>query len=317
MDWDDVQHFLALAEAGSARAAGTALGVSHSTVVRRVEALELRLSARLFDRGRDGYTLTDAGRQMLPGARRIADEMAALERTVIGKDTRLVGTVAITCCDNYVAGLLLEELTGFCQTHPGIELVFTSDGRLFDLARREADVAIRAVATGTTPREHLIGRTLAPLKVASYVAREHAERLDPELGGAQSRWLGFDERVTMELMVAGSGYPQLPIWGSFATLELMHRAVRRGLGVAMLPTWVGDPDGALCRLTRPDLRHMGDLWLVSHPDLRDNARFRATRAAIVDAFDKHAALFTGERWCTHAPERHEIAPDDRAGSPVG
>ena len=63
MDCNDVRHFLALARLESIRAAGASLGVSHSTVARRVEALERQLAARLFDRSRDGYTLTEAGRQ--------------------------------------------------------------------------------------------------------------------------------------------------------------------------------------------------------------------------------------------------------------
>src|SRR5690606_14474654 len=67
MDWNDLRHFLALARTGSARAAGGLLGVSHSTVSRRVEALEAELGVRLFDRHRDGYLLTDAGKQMVPG----------------------------------------------------------------------------------------------------------------------------------------------------------------------------------------------------------------------------------------------------------
>ncbi len=89
MDWNDVRHFLALARCGSVRAAGASLGVSHSTVARRVEALETRLSARLFDRNRDGYTLTEAGRQMLPGAERVERELAALERGLVGQGAPL------------------------------------------------------------------------------------------------------------------------------------------------------------------------------------------------------------------------------------
>lgn len=79
MDWNDVRHFLALARTGSVRAAGASLGVSHSTVARRVEALEAQLGTRLFDRHRDGYLLTAEGRQMLPSAERVEHEMAALE----------------------------------------------------------------------------------------------------------------------------------------------------------------------------------------------------------------------------------------------
>ena len=89
MDWDDIRHFLALARTGSVRAAGTDLGVSHSTVLRRVEALEDRLATRLFDRSRDGYTLTEAGRQMLPegtdhGLARIGVGMPLAQRLDLG-----------------------------------------------------------------------------------------------------------------------------------------------------------------------------------------------------------------------------------------
>ena len=122
MDWNDLRHFLALARLGWARAAGASLGVSHSTVVRRVEALEVRLSARLFDRNREGYSLTEAGRQMLPGAERVEREMATLERGLVGQDERLEGSVAVTCCDNYVARLLLAHMTPFCELYPDIEL---------------------------------------------------------------------------------------------------------------------------------------------------------------------------------------------------
>ena len=86
MDWDDVRHFLALARLGSVRAAGASLGVSHSTVARRVEALEERLSARLFDRNRDGYCLTEAGKHMLPGAERVEREMAEANGRVESMD---------------------------------------------------------------------------------------------------------------------------------------------------------------------------------------------------------------------------------------
>jgi DNA-binding transcriptional LysR family regulator len=95
-------------------------------------------------------------------------------------------------------------------------------------------------------------------------------------------------------MIATSGHPDLPPWGRFATLELMVRAAREGYGLVMLPTYVGDPDPALRRLARAAPRHLADLWLVSHPDLRTNARFKATREAIAAAFERHGALFRGE-----------------------
>ncbi len=317
MDWNDVRHFLALARSGSVRAAGASLGCSHSTVARRVEALEERLSARLFDRHRDGYTLTQAGEQMLPGAERIEREVAALERGLVGQDERHEGAVRLTCCDNYVAELLVQALTPFCAEYPDLELCVTTDSRPFDLSKREADVAIRTVPCGLLPPEHLIGRKLAPLTVCSYVATAHAERLDPELAGTHPRWASLVDRKIQDRMVADSGYPELPSWGGFSSLELLVQAAREGLGLVMLPTYVGDRDPQLRRLARPALRHLADLWLLSHADLRDNARFRTTRARIAQALVDQRPLFRGEGWSMPAPPGPEIAPGQAPGSVVG
>src|SRR5687767_14368201 len=145
MDWDDVRHFLALARTGSVRAAGARLGVSHSTVARRVEALETRLGVKLFDRCRDGYLLTDAGHEVVAGAERVEREMASLERGVAGQDARLEGPVRVTCTDPFIARILVRALADFCEHHPGIELALDADARNLDLAKREADIAVRAL----------------------------------------------------------------------------------------------------------------------------------------------------------------------------
>lgn len=314
MDWDDLRHFLALARSGSVRAAGKSLGVSHSTVSRRVEGLEERLAARLFDRSRDGFTLTSAGREMLERAERVEREMAALERELVGQDERLEGPVSITCCDDWIAELLITGLMPFLEAHPGIELYLDSDGRLFDLSKREADIAIRAKGRGETPAEHLMGTKLAPLLMACYVGIDHVERLDP--AGPEARWIGFDDSRIQQHLVASSPHPELPVWGHFSSLQLMVRAGRRGLGLVMLPSYVGDAEPTLVRLRSDAPRHMGELWMLSHPDLRDNARFRAVRHAIRTLFETHAARFDGT-WRVDAPVRSAPAPEETGPDSVG
>jgi DNA-binding transcriptional LysR family regulator len=294
MDWNDVRYFLALARLGSVRAAGASLRVSHSTVARRIEMLEERLSARLFDRTRDGYVLTDVGRQTLPAAERIEEQMAALERGAVGHDEKLAGRVALTCCDPFVSRLVLGELRTFFDAHPEIELAVTVDARPFDLGKREADLAIRALRVGQQPPEHLIGTKVAPLVLASYVAIAHEARLDPDRAGARPRWIGFDQRKVQEGFIAESRHPTVPPWGAFGSIELALQGAEDGLGIGMLPTYVGDRAPTLRRLARPDLRHAADLWLLSHPDLRDHARTKAMRAHIAEAFRTHAALFRGD-----------------------
>jgi DNA-binding transcriptional LysR family regulator len=294
VDWDDVRHFLALARVGSVRSAGAVLGVSHSTVARRVEALETRLGVRLFDRHRDGYLLTDAGREMVAGAERIEREMATLERGLAGQDARLDGPGRITCSDPFIAKILLRGLVPLCQAHPGIELDLDVDAKNLDLSKRDADVALRALLPNATPPEHLIGRRIAPITLCSYVGRAHATALDPERPERPLRWLGYNQSKVGEELVASSSYPEVPLWGTFESLPVMVEAARAGLGLALLPTYVGDPDPELTRLSKPDLRHVADFWLLSHHDLRDNARLKAARESIATALAEHAALFGGE-----------------------
>jgi DNA-binding transcriptional LysR family regulator len=311
MDWDDVRHFLALARTGSVRAAGASLAVSHSTVARRVETLETRLGVKLFDRNRDGYLLTAAGNDMLAGAERVEREMAALERGLAGQDARLEGRVRVTCTDAYVGRMLLSALAELCTQHPGVELEVHVDDAYLDLSKREADLALRAIVAGGSPPEHLLGRRLVPIVLASYVGVAHADRLDPERGGGGDvRWLGSDMAKVAERIVAGSSYPELPIWGAFQTMEVMSHAAHAGLGLAMLPTYVGDADPALQRLARPDVRHMADFWLLTHRDLRDNARLRVARELITAALTARMALFRGglDGWRENETVRHELAP---------
>jgi len=169
------------------------------------------------------------------------------------------------------------------------------------LSKREADIAVRIKAFGALPPEHLLGQKLAPLNVANYVAAELAETFDPELGGSPTRWISFEEREVHESMIAESSYPTLLAWGAFSSIELMVQATREGLGLCMLPTYVGDRDPSLRRLTKPDIRHVADIWMLCHPDLRDNARFRAARACIAQAIKNEAALFEATDWSNAAP----------------
>jgi DNA-binding transcriptional LysR family regulator len=299
MDWDDLRHFLALARTGSVRSAGASLGVSHSTVSRRIDALETQLCARLFDRTRDGFTLTEAGHRMLPTAERVERELAALERGLVGQDGRLEGAVSLTCCDDYVSDLLIQGLAPWVAQQPAIDLRVHTDSRPFDLGNREADIAVRTLARGAQPPEHLIGRRLVPVVVATYVARAHAERLDPT--DPATRCIAFSDLKTTRALIAASTTPNLQPWGGFSSLPALLQATRAGMGVCFLPTYVGDADPALLRVPQSTGRHLADLWLLCHTDLRDNARFRAARALVAETLISHRALFEGAGPSLHPP----------------
>jgi hypothetical protein len=189
-----------------------------------------------------------------------------------------------------------------------------ADAKNLDLSKREADVALRAFLPTAAPPEHLIARRLVPITLCNYAGAAHAARLGSEQHARSVRWLGSNQLKIMEELAASSSYAEAPIWGTFNSMEVMAEAARAGLGLVMLPTYVGDPDPGLTRLPQPDLRHVADFWLLSHRDLRDNARLRAAREAIATGLFDHASLFRGEAegWRETAPVCHELAPGQGA-----
>jgi DNA-binding transcriptional LysR family regulator len=150
-DWNDLRSFLAIARQGSLQGAARTLGVNHSTVFRRLNALEARLGARLFDRSARGYALTAGGEHMLASAERVEDEILGLEHRLLGGDVRLSGTLRVTTTDTLVHGVLGPHLRAFQTAYPAIELELITGNAFFDLYKREADVALRPSRHPATP----------------------------------------------------------------------------------------------------------------------------------------------------------------------
>lgn len=116
--WDDLRYVLAVAAEGSLAGAARALGVNHTTVLRRVNAFEERLGLRLFERLPTGYFLTSGGAELIEAARLMEDTVTALERRLAGQDRKLAGAVRVTTTDTLVDMLLLPILVAFRAKHP-------------------------------------------------------------------------------------------------------------------------------------------------------------------------------------------------------
>ncbi len=154
LDWSDLRYALAVGNTGGLAAAARQLGVNHTTVLRRLDALEQRLGARLFERARQGYQPTEAGALVLDQARRMADQAEEIERRVAGRDRELTGLLRVTTAFVVMEHLLPQPLADFARAFPGIEVEVVENAFLVDLsrravadsagwARREADVALR------------------------------------------------------------------------------------------------------------------------------------------------------------------------------
>ena len=288
MDWDDIKLFLALMRTGNVRAAAVKLNVSHSTVARRVDAMEEKLATRLFERLPTGYVLTQIGEDMMQVAEHVEEELEGLERRIAGHDNRLSGRIRVTMVDALATNLLMPHLAEFARKYPEIELEVPVSYEAVDLDRREADVALRFARN---PPEHLIGRQLLICATAAYASQDYLDQ--HALQNSNASWIGFDAGGAFPKWVKESVFPNIPVKGQFVSLLVQLAACKAGMGVAMLPCFLGEPEPTLRRLSpaRPD--PVLDLWLLTHRDTRSSARIRVFCDFIATAIKSHRALLGG------------------------
>ncbi len=293
--WDDLRFFLAVARAGSLSGAARALRVNHSTVLRRIKGLEQQLGTRLFERLPEGYALTPAGEDILADATTIETTMLALDRRLSGRDAAPAGVVRITTTHTLAMGVLLPVLGDFYSVYSSINLELATDNAFFDLARRQADVALRP---DNQPPEHLVGRRLAAVAWAVYGAHAYLAK-HPAPSTA--------EKLADHLLIGGDdSLAHLPAtrWlhrkGGNGTMALRTNdvltqvhAARAGLGLAVLPCFLGDPAAELQRVLGPLPELESGLWLLTHPDLRRSARVRAVMEHLGNMLIQRRELLEG------------------------
>ncbi|WP_280526069.1 LysR family transcriptional regulator [Methylobacterium soli] len=287
-DWDDLRIVLAVARAGSLAAAARSLGVNHTTVLRRLSAYENRLGVRLFDRLPSGYVPTAIGDAMVSDLAVIDGAIHDVVRRAAGQDRQLTGLVRLSTTDTLMASILPSALAAVRAAHPGIRLEVSTANAFAILTRREADIALRPTSS---PPEGLIGRRLISAIYAAYAAPAYLADQPANTPLHLHRWLGLDVslRETSAARWLREHLPNVePVAqaDSFVTLRELASA---GLGVAILPTYLGDASVALVRVPgTADLDLGAALWLLTHEDLRRVARIDAVVTVLVAALTHRA-----------------------------
>jgi DNA-binding transcriptional LysR family regulator len=273
LGWDDLRCVLAIARTGSLSGAARALGVRHSTVFRRLNAIERRLSVKLFDRTRSGYAVTASGELAVTAAGAMEVEALAVERRMLGASAQLSGVIRLATSELFAGLLLPAALQDFLAAHPGIDVEIDVASRSVDLTRREADLALRAT---NTPPDDMIGRQVGELRYAVYGARGHA-RATSLAALSQAPWLGFEDSLAY-LAIARwqkAQFPDARARVRFNSIASMVQAVAEGLGIAILPLFAADRHEGLSRLTPVLDQPRMKLWVLTHADMRENVRVRA------------------------------------------
>jgi DNA-binding transcriptional LysR family regulator len=274
LSWDDFRYVKAIADTRSLAGAAQSLGVNHSTVFRRLGQIEHQLGSRLFERGRAGYSLTPCGEDMVRLADRVSEDITAFERKVTGQDLRPSGELRITTSDMVLLHLLTDVLVGFRHAYPEITLDVVVSNLLLNLSKRDADVAVRATYH---PPDSLSGKRVCRLAWAVYGAKTEPQQFDPATDVPRHNWVSLVDQTAVARAarwLKDRGGEDHIVYKVNTMLGLAE-AVAGGVGIALLPSFVGETVPGLARLSPalPDLE--GELWLLTHPDLRNTARVRA------------------------------------------
>jgi len=283
MEWNDVQIFLALIRAGSVRAAGKKLGISHATVARRIDAFEKRLGVSLFNRLKTGYELTKAGEDLIAAAENVEAELHTVQRKLVGQDKKLAGTIRVTATEMVATNLLMPDLSRFMATYPHTKIEVNETYLPLDLSRGEADIALRI---GKKPPENLIARKLTAISVAEYASKTYIENhdLDDPLSASRISYIDLGARMTE---FDNSHFSKLPIRGYFSTFRLQMEAAKHSVGIAKLPCFVAEQQSQLVRVSPKSLLEGHSIWMLRHPDTRATSRLRVFSEFIVESINKY------------------------------
>ncbi|MBS7697695.1 MULTISPECIES: LysR family transcriptional regulator [unclassified Chelatococcus] len=277
--WDDFRLIKAIADARGLPAAAAQMGVNHSTVFRRLGQIEEALGVKLFERHRAGYALTPAGEEIVAVAERVDADITAVTRKLVGRELAPAGELRVTTNDSLLVHLLTSLFARFREVYPTIQLDVVLTNQALNLSKRDADVAIRAT---DKPPENLVGRRISNVAWALY--GRASDFPDPEtqrnadLSTLCNRtWVSLGDNlgslnvvrfVRTHIAPENVGYKVNTVLG-------LAEAIEAGLGIGHLPCFIADARPSLVRLQPPDKQFEAQLWLLTHPDLRHNARVRA------------------------------------------
>lgn len=295
-DWNGLRFLLAVAKEGSTIAAAKVLGVNQSTVQRRLADLEAQLGQRLVERLPSGYRLTELGVAILPHAERVAASAQDFELTLRDLGRAHVGIIRLTCPEPIAFRLTQSGiLDRFHARNPGLKVEFVLSDQYVDLAKGEADVALRS---GDTDDDILVGRKIADSLWAIYASHQYIERHGAPVTVADLAChplIAFEESFSKHRTV--SWFKEVAPGATYAArntsvLGLIY-AAKAGVGVAPLPMSLGDAEADLVRVIGP-VPELTRAWrILTHPDQRNTARITAFFDFVLKEIDALRPILTG------------------------
>ena len=297
--WNDLQIVLAVAEHGSASQAAGLLGINHSTVIRRINDFEATHGVKLFERHPTGLKPTRAGHALLDASRPIEGAVLNIEREILGQDLKLEGDIKVTTTDSIADRVIGPHLKSFRDAHSAITINLIVTNTRLDLPRLDADLSVRP---SRNPPDDLVGRNVSGMAFTIYAQRE-AYVSWQQMPESERPWIG----VSLALNNSPVGAWMQPIdlnnqiitrGNSFVTLRELAAS---GLGLTILPCFLGDCDERLIRIEPPIKDIETNLWVLTHRDLRNSARVKALSDHLARGLRRQRDLLEGRTYAGPEP----------------
>ncbi|MEP0393438.1 MAG: LysR family transcriptional regulator [Erythrobacter sp.] len=284
-DWDDFRLILSLSRAGTLRAAASDLGLTHTTVSRRLAMIE-NARGKLFDKHPEGYRVTPLGRALVGVASNMESLTHAGARYQKALDQELSGIVTLSLPEPVAQYLLLQDIFDLHEAFPQIDLTIEASSRFADLDRLEADIVVRGTKE---PPDHLVGRRLFPNCVTYYAHRDYLVNTPRE----KLRWIAPTSDGMWPDWREASPYPDAPVALMIDDIVTRYQALANGLGLGRAACFMADPVPELVRLADDPPVPQQEFWVLTHPDLRETPRIRAVMEFITRAMKDKEDLVMG------------------------
>jgi DNA-binding transcriptional LysR family regulator len=286
MNWDDLRMFVVLAREKTMAAASRRLGVDQTTVARRLRALEESLGAALFERAEGRWQLTAFGKRALERVERIEEDVAGIVRSAEAEAQTVSGVVRLTSVAAMNSEYLVHRLPDLYARHPDLVIDLVDSDLNLNIARHEADIAIRA----SRPESgDFIIRKLTVIGFAVY------ESARPEVVAGRDDWVAYNEDLAQlpEMLWLQSHLAGGRVRLRDSGMHTLCGAIAGGIGRGILPCFVGDVHPELRRSASGDLVLSRDVWLLIHHEARESARVVVVADWLVERFTADAQLFSG------------------------
>lgn len=292
MQWNDYQLILAVARAQRLPDAAETLGLTVSTMFRRIERIEEDLSGPIFDRQRGLYVPNQVGADLVRAAELMEEQAVVAERKIDDARTALTGVLTIAASETLALSFLPRQVARLNRTHPELKVHLLSGNEVLSLTNREADVALRPVRPTDAA---LFGRKLTDIHWAVYGDLGAKDRTDNAQTLTQEPFIGLRDSVLAERVMRSlrAIAPEASVSTQVTSLVLMASCAAQGAGLALLPMPLGQQWPGLYPLSPPLDGAEGELWVVCHKDMRQNQRVRVAFDALISGARHEQHLFRG------------------------